>query len=341
MQSSVSAGYLGLLCEVATREYGLDAGRLGALHGCSEAALDEPDALVPHASFLATLRHVLAETGDRGLGLRLAHALDLRAQGFWGYALLSANSVRERIDVHLRYQRLRGLSSLTTSVQDGMLVAECTTDGLPPDLAPVMLDFGFAAACIQHKRRLARPDSQLHLWLTSREEPHHRALRALVAGPVVFEAPCNRLKMPIADLELALAGDPSLGKLMTAQLDARLASLAPPTADLIEHVRACVQRRLARDLSLEAVCAELAVSPRTLRRQLGARGTTYQALVEQERLARAAAYLRDTDAEVAWISGQLGYGDPSNFRRAFKRWTGQAPSEFRGAAAGPEAAGAR
>lgn len=329
MESTV-ASYVQLLCDVAAHAYQLPVAALLRDAGLHPDVLDDAELAVPEDRAVALLRRVLDESGDEGLGLRLAHALDLRTQGFFGYALLSSSTMRERVDVHLRYQKLRGHLPLTMTLRDGVALFECTVQHLPSDLAPVILDFGFAGACIHHRRRLARADSELALWMTQRERSHHAALRALVGGPVVFEAPVNRLQMPARDLDMPLAGDPHLAKLARARLEAQLeACAADGPRDLLARVRRRLEQRLGRDTSLDAVAADLKVSARTLRRHLGARGVSYQSLLEEIRLARATALLSDTNEAVEHIAAQLGYGDPSNFRRAFKRWTGRSPRAYR------------
>ena len=81
---------------------------------------------------------------------------------------------------------------------------------------------------------------------------------------------------------------------------------------------------------LEAAASRLHVSSRTLKRRLARRGTTYQHLLDQTRKARATALLRDTRVPIAQIAATLGYRDPATFTRAFRKWTGRSPSEFRG-----------
>jgi AraC-like DNA-binding protein len=58
-------------------------------------------------------------------------------------------------------------------------------------------------------------------------------------------------------------------------------------------------------------------------------GTSYLTLVEQIRRRRAEEYLLHTDRSVDDIAGLLGYSDPSNFGRAFRRWYGESPRQFR------------
>jgi AraC-like DNA-binding protein len=104
---------------------------------------------------------------------------------------------------------------------------------------------------------------------------------------------------------------------------------ADPYGEILEQVRDRLDARLEGDASLERIARDLRVSGRTLQRQLGARGASFQQLLEDVRRTRAIAYLTDTDEAVERVAARLGYADPSNFRRAFRRWTGVAPAAFR------------
>jgi AraC-like DNA-binding protein len=194
-------------------------------------------------------------------------------------------------------------------------------------LLPIVLDWGFAGA-IRELRRRAPRRLELQLWLSYPEQPHHAELRALVSGPVVFDAPCNRLQLPAAELDRPLPGDPQLLRLARAQLDERLRSAAPAISTR-ERVCLLLRARLDSDPSLDCIARELGVSSRTLRRRLAALGTTFQDLVEELRRAQAAAWLGDDTLSIDVISRRLGYRDASNFRRAFRRWQGITPSEYR------------
>jgi AraC-like DNA-binding protein len=88
-------------------------------------------------------------------------------------------------------------------------------------------------------------------------------------------------------------------------------------------------------MSLEAVAEVLGTSPRTLQRRLVAEGAGFRRLVDDERRARVADYLLDTDAPLARIAGMLGYSDQSAFNKAFTRWYGIAPGQWREGHAGP------
>jgi len=77
------------------------------------------------------------------------------------------------------------------------------------------------------------------------------------------------------------------------------------------------------------MAAALHVGARTLRRRLRAEGRTYQQVVDEVRLQLAIKYLTDTDMTQEHIACRLNFSGAANFRRAFRRWTGKAPSQIR------------
>lgn len=97
-----------------------------------------------------------------------------------------------------------------------------------------------------------------------------------------------------------------------------------------------VERLVAELATLEdgaptfaSVAAKLAVSHRTLRRRLRAEGTSYSKLLALVRLEAARRCLADDSLTIDQIAYQLGYTEPTNFRHAFRRWTGRAPGAYR------------
>jgi AraC-like DNA-binding protein len=98
------------------------------------------------------------------------------------------------------------------------------------------------------------------------------------------------------------------------------------------QVRACMDAALAQGQRMPgpAVLAGLVgASSTTLRRRLHGEGTSYTALRDLSLREAAERYLVSTDREIDQIADQLGFSDAITFRRAFRRWTGLAPSEYR------------
>jgi len=82
-------------------------------------------------------------------------------------------------------------------------------------------------------------------------------------------------------------------------------------------------------LNVEAVAGLLDVNVRTLQRMLLAEGLTFRELAEQARCEVARELLADTSISISSVGQQLGYSEPTNFTRAFRRMTGRTPTQFR------------
>ncbi|HLA32404.1 MAG TPA: helix-turn-helix transcriptional regulator, partial [Pseudomonas sp.] len=80
---------------------------------------------------------------------------------------------------------------------------------------------------------------------------------------------------------------------------------------------------------LASAAAALHTSGRSLRRHLSSMGTSYQQVLDEVRKRLALQYLSTTHLPLYEIAYLLGFNDPSNFRRAFKKWTGKLPSYYR------------
>ncbi len=105
-------------------------------------------------------------------------------------------------------------------------------------------------------------------------------------------------------------------------------------ATMAERVRAALRETLpAGDSSITAVTRQLAISSRTLQRQLQEEGTTYQAVLASTREDLARHYLRRGNLRTGEIAYLLGYDDTNSFYRAFRSWTGTTPETLRAAAA--------
>ena len=82
-------------------------------------------------------------------------------------------------------------------------------------------------------------------------------------------------------------------------------------------------------LSIESVAGNFNISVRTLQRKLKEEGVSYLQIIEEVRKSLAIHYIKKSSSSVKEISAVLGYSEPSGFVRAFKKWTGKTPSEYR------------
>ena len=104
---------------------------------------------------------------------------------------------------------------------------------------------------------------------------------------------------------------------------------------LVQRVRQALAAQPLQTHSAEALAALLAVSPRTLHRQLKDEGATLQGLKDEVRRARATELLLRTTRPIKQVAAAAGFLNEKSFIRAFRGWTGQTPAEFRLSGATP------
>ena len=151
--------------------------------------------------------------------------------------------------------------------------------------------------------------------------------------PIHFECPRNALVIPASWREVTNVDyDESTWTTSLARCEALCAS--SEERDALTRVREVLFSFLektsgATPPNLEGVAELLHVSPRTLIRRLRAMGTSFQEVTDEVLKQRARELLANEANRLHDISGWLGYQDPASFRRAFKRWYGMTPGEYR------------
>jgi AraC-like DNA-binding protein len=156
----------------------------------------------------------------------------------------------------------------------------------------------------------------------------------------------------VAEYERAFRCKPTQGDVYSIQFDGSYWDVPIITANyelqqfLLERIGNSMQTSLADSfktkitdylsrnaylglLSLEDVAANFNITPRSLQRRLREESTSFQALADAVRKSLALSYLSTGKYQLKEISSILGYNEVSAFSRAFKRWTGQAPMEYK------------
>ena len=131
------------------------------------------------------------------------------------------------------------------------------------------------------------------------------------------------------NIPLRLA-DPISLKQARQLCDAELAKMANNFSPKLSHrVKEMLLNSVGHFPTLEKTAFRFHMAPRTLHRHLKREGTSYRQILEKVSHTIASQQLTNTSITVEEISLLLGYIDVANFRRAFKRWTGITPSDYR------------
>lgn len=156
-----------------------------------------------------------------------------------------------------------------------------------------------------------------------------RAFEEECGVPVSYSAPWCEVRFPAAIAELPVLGArPAIARVIEERLT-RMLEAQVCGHDVSARVRsAAVELMRQGACDVEQLARALRMSRRSLERALAEEGTSATALVEDERRQLALAWLPELSVDE--VAARLGYSDARAFARAFKRWTGQAPSSARG-----------
>jgi AraC-like DNA-binding protein len=329
LRNSVPVAYARLLLEFA-QERGVGADQVLDGSQLSAEVLEQPDARMTAAQASALTINVMQLTNCQGIGFEIGLRAKPTVHGFLGYAALSSPTAGDAFNTFGRYLRLR--SSDFVFVQ-----------GIEGDNAWIDIEETHSLGSL--RRTLyegtmggfhtlltamlgARPDG-VTFHFEWPEPPYFEQYRARLPQ-TLFGQPSNRVLFPAYYLGQRLPmGDPVAAKSLVAECERQLALLGPPVNRALARVRAELTAGHKAYPGLEAIAQKLHMSGRTLKRKLAEAGTSYQKILDEQRHRDSLRLLSNPDLEVGHIASILGYTDPAHFTRAFRRWSGQTPSQAR------------
>jgi AraC-like DNA-binding protein len=309
----------------------LDALALAKAAGIPLDALDDPEERVPHEASRRLWRSAVEITGDAAFGLDVSRYVRATTFHGLGQAFLASTSLVDALERTARlskivYDPVVATAGLTAEGYAFRVTWRAGAQSPAPEAIDAilgaivrgvrfMLDRGVDPLVIRFERPPPPPDAM-------------RRFEALFRCPMdfshaetelVYDAAVAQREVPTAHREVAQQSESAVAAYL-----ARISS-----GSTVDRVR----RVLAEELShgepgVSAVARTLGMSGRTLQRQLEDEGTTFRDVLNELRREMALAYLRDGHHTIAEVTYLLGFSETAAFSRAFKRWTGVAPSRY-------------
>lgn len=309
------------------KRWDVTAHELLAPFGILESQLERPEARLPIEIMREILERARALTGEPGLGFYLGLQKRVSFYGFVGYAAMSAATLREALELSVRFTPLVTTALSMRLHEHGeiaALIIETHDDmGSARDIATFSLLIGLwqIGSALTGRELHGRVDLAM-------PEPSYYQRFAHIAPNARFDQPATQLVFAASDLDLPLvAPDPAALRVLQRQGEEALLALGFDRT-LPQRVRRMLPL-VDGFRSLEEVSAALAISPRTLKRKLAHCGTTFSELLDRERCERALLMLSAANYSIDDIAQRLGYSTPPNFVRAFRRWMGTTPAAYR------------
>lgn len=268
-------------------------------------------------------------SGDCAFGIRFAqhfHPMSLHGLGF---SWMASDTLKDAFQRIVRYHRMisTGGGVVLDEVEGGYRLWY----QLPVPkghAAPASLDA--AMALLVQLCRLAKGDDFQPSRVTlQRAEPSNReGFDPFFQCPIEFDAEQNALFFDTASVEAPLPNaNPDLARANDQVVINYLKSF--DKEDIVSQIRASIIDCLPSGApSQDQVASQVHMSTRSMQRKLKEKGTSFKAIVEEIRQELAETYLKETHRSVGEITYLLGFSEPSNFSRSFKKWTGITPADY-------------
>lgn len=329
----LSVGFVHSLAD-AVRSHGIDPQPLLEQYGLDSARLGEACARLSIPRYMRLGHSAIQLTDNPGLGLRMGQLSRLSQAGLAGVTAAQAPTVREAARCLIRFEALygsnyRGQSSFHEDAQGAWL----RFYSISPYNAynRFVVDSIIAGWLQQLSSVSATPLRADRIEIEFAEPDYREAYGALGDCPIQFGAEQNQLRFGLDTLALRNPVHcPSTWRHLLQLCERELEQLTR-TRSLRERITQLLGPLLngGREPDLEEVAARLKLPTWTLRRRLAEEGTQFRAILNDTRRDLAMTYIRDTELAFGEIAYLLGFASAEAFQRAFKRWSGQTPGEFR------------
>jgi AraC-like DNA-binding protein len=278
-------------------------------------------------SLIVRAQHLL---GEPAMGLACGARQTPVSWGVLGLAMLTCETFGEAIAYGLAHQREGGaLADHLFDANEREIFLEVKPHVFDQQIESFLIEEAFAGALAVSRYLVGRAFKPLRVDFAFERPAHAEVYRRFFHCPVRFDTGVNRLTIEAHWLGTRLPGyDRITCGLLRAQLNTLLTHpLGRP--DLLESLANRIRFSIEDNPRQKALAEMVNISDRTLRRRLVQQNTSYRALHDSARFERARDLLTSSTMTIAQVAEAVGYSDARAFRRAFKRWSGQLPTEFR------------
>ena len=325
-----SIGSSVILVDKALRTYGIDPGPLFHRAGIDYAEVSLPYARIPSARLYKLYRLSVDATGDPCFGLTVAEQVQPANLHGLGFSWLASDSLLDALERLLRFSKLiNNVARFRLErTQQTIALAAYNLDKLPdcPDSVVDTIMAMFLRMC----RITAGSDiNPVRVDLMHSRPACDNKFNKVFCTPIEFNAADNRLCFDRMSLEARLpSGNPELARINDQSVVDYLARFDRDDTSMRVRTR-IVEQLPAGTPCQNGIAGELNISLRSMQRKLKDEGTSFNKLLDGTRRELAMYYVRETHRSLGEISYLLGFSEPSSFTRAFRRWTGVTPQEFR------------
>ena len=286
---------------------------------------------VSRRQFLDAIDASLQARSLQGVGFQYGERLNLAAAGTPGQLFMAAPTLQKSIGFFLEYYPLLSFSMEIESQFKGNH-GRLEFERMFHHSTPTHVKWFITETIFYSILTCARLMTNEKLMFSGVEiqyaaPPHAHLYQRLFGCPVTFSADRFAVEMHGLNRKVITANGPVMA-LKEWECQQAMINLRKRLC-IREQIIAILKKMQPEIPSQDTVAEQLNLSQSSLYRKLKMADTSYQKIVDQYRCQQALEYLNNSDLSVTKIAEIVGFSDSSNFRRAFKKWTGTTPSELR------------
>ena len=302
---------------------------LGSL-GIDPASVKSPDGRIPVETYLLIQDQAAEYVHDPYLGLHMGEFFEPGSWSILGYMMMNCKNLAEAAEKSGRYQRIIGnLIETRSQFHFNKFKAIFFTPSHAPKMSRHCFEATFTSSVRMMRSLTGVKLNPLEVTFIYPEPESTAEYERIFGCPVLFGQKENSMTMDmrIGNIPILMA-NPGLLEYFENYAQDFLAEMDRKN-DLTRSVTKIILARLDdENLSIDKVAKEMSMSVRTLQNHLEFEGVVFSDLLKDIRERLAQKYLRE-NYSVEQITYLLGFSEPSVFRKAFKKWLGITPREFR------------
>lgn len=324
-------GFVSVIADGLRDEYGIDPVPLLGEVGISSQDIARPGSRIEVRKLRQLWQRAYELTGDPEIGIRIGKGCGPGDFYVLGHSWFASETLGDALGRFARYNNIINTIPAPVSLaREGgsYRLSRCYND-VDDRPSEIIADAGFAALLTLCESVKERPVRLQRVERTETESIHPGAFEAMVGCPVTWGNEEAAMYFAAEEIEEPLHfAIPDVAEATDRIAERYLESL---DRNLITTRvrRMLIQMLPSGSADQESIATRLHRSASTLQRQLHAEGTSYREVLEATRRSMAREYLRKGEHSQAQIAFMLGFSDQSNFGRAFRRWTGKSPGQYR------------
>lgn len=328
-QGTVIQGLTSLIDEMLRQGHSLQELLQGT--GITYAVLNNATSHITQYQKLQLFQNIQRLSKDPLTGLRAGQKQRLSDFGVYGYALYSSKNFQQAVELGIRHIKLAGpVLQKSFRIEDDAAIFEGKEVIALGKLLPLICEFWFSSMQTLIESVLEGPFQAKKLLLPYPAPEYADEYQKVFHCPIEFDAKVLQWHFDLKWLDVPCPNaNPITADMCKLFCERMLGIEDDETPELIRTIRLILLDRVDCFPTAQEMAERLHLSKRTLYRRLAELNVSYQDILDSTRRRLADEYLQGTTLTIDEIAQRMGFSDTSNFRKAYRHWTGISPNAYR------------